>query len=135
MSVDLGAACSASRIIGGASSMKPLNICVLSGSILVVSAFISADHACAQREIDYELHTQTMFDWYVARSEDRKGTAFNIVSQVFLPKNEQDFSKFVRAAKALVECIDQRMGGPDGELVAKYVEVCMALIRARGLLE
>ena len=43
--------------------MKPLNICVLSGSILAVSAFISADHACAQREIDYELHTQTMFDW------------------------------------------------------------------------
>jgi len=115
--------------------MKPLNICVLSGSILAVSAFISVDHACAQPEIDHELHTQTMFDWYVARPDDRKGTAFNIVSQVFLPKNEQDISKFVRAGKALVECIDQRMGGPDGEPVAKYAEVCMALIRARGLLE
>ena len=115
--------------------MKPLNIFALSGSVLAVSALISANQTCAQRETDFELHTQTMFDWYVATPEDRKGTAFNILAQVFMPKSKQDFSKFVRAAEALVECIDRQLGGSDGEPVAKFVEVCMARIGARGLFE
>lgn len=115
--------------------MKTLNIFALSGSVLAVSALISTNQVCAQREIDFKLHTQTMFDWYVATPEDRRGTAFNIVAQAFMPKSKQDFSKFVRAAEALVDCIDQQLDGPDGEPVAKFAQVCMARIGARGLFE
>ena len=115
--------------------MKTLNIFALSGSILTVSALISANQACAQRDTDFELHTQTMFDWYVATPKDRMGTAFNIVAQVFMPKNEQDRSKFVLGAEALVACIDQQMGGPDSEPVAKFVKACMARIEAFGMLK
>ncbi len=115
--------------------MKTQNIFALNGSILVVFAFVSANPACAQRQTDFELHNQTMFDWYVATPGDRKGTAFNIVGQVFMPKSQQDYVKFVRAAEALVECVDKHLNGPDGEPVAKFVEVCMAVVAARGLFE
>ena len=114
--------------------MKPLNIFALSGSVLAISALISANQACAQRERDFELHTQTMFDWYIATPQDRMGTAFNIVTQA-IPNSKQDFPKLVRAAEAFVECIDRQLRGPDSEPVAKFVEVCMALIGARGLFE
>lgn len=115
--------------------MKTLKAVVLRGCIVAVVTMIAFSHASAQRDLDFTLHTQTMFDWYVASPDDKKATALAVIAQIFMPNSSEDFAKLVRATEFLVACIDQHSGGSGSAPVAKFAELCVAEIEVQDLLK
>lgn len=91
--------------------------------------------AYAQRDITSNLHSQTVFDWYIAQPEDRMASAVSILSERYMPQSAEDFSKFKQAAAFLIDCINQQIGLSDSLPVAQFIPPCLARIEADGLLK
>ncbi|MGF1622969.1 MAG: hypothetical protein ACFCUR_20455 [Rhodomicrobiaceae bacterium] len=91
--------------------------------------------AYAQRDITSNLYSQTVFDWYIAKPEDRMASAVAILAERYMPQTEDDFSKFKRAAAFLIDCINQQIGLSDSLPVAQFVPPCLTRIESDGMLK
>ena len=101
---------------------------------IVLLTMILIAPAYAQRDITSNLHSQSVFDWYIAKPEDRMASAVAILSESYMPQTEEDFSMFKRAAAFLIDCINQQIGLSDSLPVAQFIPPCLARIESEGLL-
>ena len=101
-------------------------------ALLLASALL-ASPACAQSDIASNLQYQTVFDWYIAKPEDRAASAVAILSEYFMPRTEAEFAQFKKAVAFLIDCLNQHTGTADSEPLASFIPFCLAQIRARGL--
>jgi len=91
--------------------------------------------AYAQPDITSNLHSQTVFDWYIAKPQDRMASAVSILSEHYMPQTDEEFSRFKRAAAFLIDCINKQIGLSDSLPIAQFVPPCLARIESEGLLK
>ena len=106
-----------------------IQVCLLALLVLVLIG-----NAPAQDGADSELVSGTMFDWSIAKQDERLTTAATFVGGYFILSTQRDFDNFRKAVETMVACMNYQMSKPGDAPIASVAEECVMMLKAAGVL-